>query len=196
MPTENAIATTKAALRRQMAERCRRLVAESGRAAAVALAGHAMAALPDPAGRRIAGYLPLADEIDPRPLLAALQARGALLFLPCVEEGDAALVFRRWEPGDPLLRGVCGNWEPAPDAPTGTPEWIFLPLRAFDRTGRRLGRGGGYYDRTMARLRSEGRWLVGLAFADQEVDRVPEEPHDERLDAVLTERGLITAAQE
>ncbi len=179
-----------------MAERCRRLVAESGQAAAAALTDQGIARLPDPAGIRIAGYLPLADEIDPRPLLTRLRARGALLFLPCVEDRDAALVFRCWEPGDPLLRGVCGNWEPPPDAPAGRPEWVFVPLRAFDRTGRRLGRGGGYYDRTLARLRPAGCWFVGLAFAAQEVDEVPAAAHDIPLDAVLTERGLIVTARD
>ncbi len=179
-----------------MAERCRRLVADSGRTAAAALAAQGLAQLPDPADRRIAGYLPLADEIDPRPLMARLQARGALLFLPCVEDRNAPLVFRRWEPGDPLLRGVCGNWEPAPEAPAAIPEWVFVPLRAFDRAGRRLGRGGGYYDRTLARLRPAGGRFIGLAFAAQEVAEVPAAPHDMHLDAVLTERGLIATQRD
>ncbi len=196
MPTEEAINEAKTALRRRMAARCRRLVAESGPAAATALTDQGIARLPDPGGIRIAGYLPLADEIDPRPLLDQLRARGALLFLPCVEDRNAALVFRRWKPGDPLRRGICGNWEPAPDAPADRPEWVLVPVRAFDRAGRRLGRGGGYYDRTLARLRPAGCWFVGLAFAAQEVDAVPVAAHDIRLDAVLTERGLIPTARD
>ncbi len=179
-----------------MAARCRDLVAQSGRTAAAALRDQGLAHLPDPVGRRIAGYLPLADEIDPRPLLARLQALGALLFLPCVEKKNAALVFRRWKPGDPLRRGICGNWEPASEAPADRPEWVFVPLRAFDRRGRRLGRGGGYYDRTLAQLRPAGCRVIGLAFAAQEVDAVPVTAHDIRVDAVLTERGLIPAVRD
>jgi 5-formyltetrahydrofolate cyclo-ligase len=71
-----------------------------------------------------------------------------------------------------------------------SPELVVAPLLAFDRHGGRLGQGGGHYDRTLANLRAKGRvFILGLAYAGQEVDAIPIEPHDQRLDAVLTEAG-------
>ena len=71
-----------------------------------------------------------------------------------------------------------------------TPSVVIAPLLAFDHRGGRLGQGGGLFDRTMAAIRQRGPVLViGLAFAGQEVEVVPMEPHDQRLDAVLTEAG-------
>ncbi len=69
---------------------------------------------------------------------------------------------------------------------------VIAPLLAFDRGGGRLGQGGGHYDRTLEALRVQGRvFVVGLAYAGQEVAEVPSEPHDQKLDAILTETGYI-----
>ena len=76
-----------------------------------------------------------------------------------------------------------------PDGPEIVPDLLFVPLLAFDRRGRRLGYGGGYYDRTLAAL--PGAIAVGCAFAAQEMDEVPAGPHDIALDAVATEREVI-----
>jgi 5-formyltetrahydrofolate cyclo-ligase len=76
-----------------------------------------------------------------------------------------------------------------------TPDWLIIPLLAFDRTGARLGYGGGYYDRTLALLGRENPQLigVGVAYAAQEIAQVPTGPHDIRLQVIATERGLIRA---
>ncbi len=66
---------------------------------------------------------------------------------------------------------------------------MLVPLLAFDRSGRRLGYGGGFYDRTLAALPHAAR--LGCAFAAQEMDAVPAGPHDVRLEAVATERGIV-----
>jgi 5-formyltetrahydrofolate cyclo-ligase len=72
------------------------------------------------------------------------------------------------------------------------PDILIVPLLAFDRRGYRLGYGGGYYDRTIARLRAmKPVTAVGLAFAAQQIDQVPTTPRDERLDLVLTEGGTF-----
>ena len=69
---------------------------------------------------------------------------------------------------------------------------VIAPLLAFDRGGGRLGQGGGHYDRTLEALRVQGRvFVVGLAYAGQEVAEVPSQPHDQKLDAILTETGYI-----
>ena len=74
-----------------------------------------------------------------------------------------------------------------------TPDLIIAPLLAFDRAGGRLGQGGGHYDRTIAALRARGPlFVIGLAYAGQEIEAVPRmKPHDQRLDAILTEIGYI-----
>ena len=121
----------------------------------------------------VAGYEPMGAEIDPRPLLARLTARGATLVLPVVTSPERPLTFRRTD----------GAGEAAPDL-------IIAPLLAFDRAGGRLGQGGGHYDRTIQRLRAGSKvFVIGLAYAGQEIDAVPTEPHDQRLDAILTEIG-------
>ena len=75
------------------------------------------------------------------------------------------------------------------------PEVLIVPLLAFDRQGYRLGYGGGYYDRTLERLRARHPVIaVGFAFAAQEVDAVPTEPTDEPLDLIVTETGVIIPA--
>ena len=77
------------------------------------------------------------------------------------------------------------------------PELVVTPLLAFDGSGGRMGQGGGYYDRTLGQLRAEGRvFVVGLAFAGQEVEKLPAEDHDQPLDAVLTEAGFRRFAKD
>jgi 5-formyltetrahydrofolate cyclo-ligase len=100
-------------------------------------------------------------------------------------------VFRRWRPGAPLEAAPFGLSHPPAEAGTVDPDVLLVPLAAFDRRGHRIGYGRGYYDRALARLDARGRRrAIGVAFSVQEVDAVPDEPHDRRLDAVLTEAGL------
>ena len=138
----------------------------------------------------VAGYRPMGSELDPGPLLARLAELGARILLPVVAKRGGPLVFR--EAGD--LAGhvpdAAGILAPPPTALEAAPDLIIAPLLAFDRSGGRLGYGGGYYDRTVALLRAgPGVTVVGLAFSGQEVDNVPREPHDQRLDAICTESG-------
>lgn len=89
-----------------------------------------------------------------------------------------------------LAPDAAGLPAPPADAPGLRPDLVIAPLLAFDRLGGRLGQGGGHYDRTLAGLRRTGPvFVLGLAYAGQEVDRLDLEPHDQKLDAVLTEAG-------
>lgn len=167
------------------------LTAEERAAAREALAHHAPRFEIAP-GAVVAGYAPLGSEIDPGPLMAALAARGARLALPVVTGRGVPLKFRAFRPGDALARGAHGIREPLPEAPLLHPSVVLVPLAAFDRAGHRIGYGAGYYDRTLEILRRAGPvTAIGLAFAVQEVPLVPAAAHDERLDLVLTERGII-----
>lgn len=140
----------------------------------------------------VAGYWPMRGEIDVRPLLAGLAERGHITALPVVAAPRRPLVFRRWAPGDPLADGAFGTRHPVDVAPEVRPHCLLVPLLAFDRRGYRLGYGGGFYDRTIAALKAAGGVVtVGIAYAGQEVEAVPAEPHDEALDWVVTERAFI-----
>jgi 5-formyltetrahydrofolate cyclo-ligase len=157
-----------------------------------ALARHALPLIERFRPRCIAGYVAMLTEVDPAPLLEAARAAGATTVLP-VTMKDGPLVFRRYAPGDRLVPAGFGTTVPHADAPRADPDFIVVPLAAFDRRGFRIGYGKGHYDRTIAALRARGLDppLLGVAFAVQEVDRVPDEPHDVRLDFVATEAGLV-----
>ena len=142
----------------------------------------------------VSGYRPQGAEIDPGPLMRRLSAEGARLCLPVAVSRDAPLIFRAYEPRATLVPDAFGIPSPGPEAEELTPDFVIAPTMAFDRTGGRLGQGAGHYDRTLENLRKGGRvFVLGLAYAGQEVARVPAEPHDQRLDAILTETGYIEA---
>lgn len=198
MPVDSAAAAPQDAKRQMRAEarRARAAAAAADRAAgapaAAALRDHLLAAVPL-AGRRVAsGYWPMADEIDPRPLMSALSERGLRLALPAIRAAGEPLDFRAWQPGDALQPAGFGTREPGPDAPMLQPDLLLVPLLAFDAAGYRLGYGGGFYDRSLARLRAAGDILaVGLAYATQRVAAVPREATDQPLDLVVTEEGVV-----
>jgi 5-formyltetrahydrofolate cyclo-ligase len=151
------------------------------------VAAHVLRDCPPPAGAVVSGVWPLPGEIDLRPLLKELHARGHTVVLPVTPPRGQPLTFRRWRPGDVLVAERFGTM--APTGETAVPDFLLVPLLAFDRRGYRLGYGGGYYDRTLAAL--PRRFALGFGFAAQEVDAVPVGPTDIRLDAVATERGMI-----
>ena len=137
-------------------------------------------------------YWPIRSELNTRPLIDALATRGATVVLPVMTSVRRPLVFREFAPGDALAKGPFGLSEPAADKPMHSPDIVFSPLAAFDRSGFRLGYGGGIYDATLASLRAEKTIVaIGVAYAVQEADAVPHEPHDEKLDYVVTEQEVI-----
>ena len=139
----------------------------------------------------VSGYLPFArDEIDPWPVLRRLKRHGAKVAMPVVQGRGRPLRFRAYEEGDPVEADAGKIQAPLPDAELLTPDLVIAPMLAFDRHGHRLGQGAGYYDMTLEGLRRSGRvWVVGIAYAGQRIDLCPHEPHDQLLDAILTETG-------
>ncbi len=144
-------------------------------------------------GAPVSAYWPKGDELDPRSAMTGLAERGHVIGLPVVVEPEAPLLFRAWRPGDELCPAGFGLLEPAPGRPEVIPELLLVPLLAFDRRGMRLGYGGGFYDRTLARLEARGvaPLAVGLAYAGQELPEVAVGATDRRLDWIVTDSELI-----
>ncbi len=144
------------------------------------------------ANTQVAAYWPLETEFDTRPLLFHLAKAGRRICLPVVADRGSPLSFHEWMPHTHMKAGYFGVSVPPADAPIMVPTLLLVPLLAFDRQGNRLGYGGGYYDRTLAELRARdaATTAVGVAFAMQEVDKVPVGAYDQPLDWVLTEREL------
>ncbi len=106
---------------------------------------------------------------------------------------DQPLTFRAWHPEMALADGGFGTRIPPEDQAPVVPEILLVPMLAFDRRGYRLGYGGGFYDRTLAKLRAQNRrtTAIGIVYAGQEIDRVPADAYDQRLDRVVSEQGPI-----
>ena len=157
----------------------------------LAMLAHAGDAIEVEPGTIVSGFLPIRSEADIRPLMARLQERGARLCVPVILD-KLTIVFRELVPGAPLIPSGFGTSGPGPEAAVLDPEVMLVPLSAFDNTGHRIGYGAGHYDRAIDRLHQKGLnpQLIGIAFDCQEVASVPAEPHDVRLDAILTESGL------
>jgi 5-formyltetrahydrofolate cyclo-ligase len=181
-----ALVAEKAALR-QAALAARAALRVPG--AAGALAEVVLRQCPPPPGALVAGFWPMGDEIDIRPLMRRLEAAGHALALPVTTPRGQPLVFRRWRFGAPLVPGRFGTSVPPEEAGMVTPDALLVPLLAFDAAGLRLGYGGGYYDRTLAAL--PGVWALGVAFAGQQVAKVPAGMHDVPLHGIATEAGFF-----
>ena len=138
----------------------------------------------------IAGFAPIGDEIDIWPFLKSLHKDGHPIALPVVIEAGHPLLFRAWTPGCDMDTDRYGVSFPAAGE-TLIPQLVLVPLLAFTARGERLGYGGGYYDRTLAALRSNGEvFACGVAYAGQEVAKLPTDAHDAKLDGILTENGF------
>jgi 5-formyltetrahydrofolate cyclo-ligase len=187
------LADPKAYLRRSALSRRRALDARVRRAFSARLVdeGMRLARLWNPGV--VSAFYPIGDEPDALALLRALADEGFTTALPVTARGRP-LTFRRWRPGDATFPGPMNIPEPPPEAGDVAPDLLFTPLAAFDRRGHRIGYGAGHYDRTLAGLRARGRiHAVGVAYSVCEVEAVPDEPHDQRLDFILTESELIDA---
>lgn len=190
----------KRLLRKEAAARRVRARIDLGSGGATAVASHAVAlaqGLSAATGLGWAsGYLAMQDEMDVLPAILALTATGWRGCLPVVVGKAQPLRFRAWTPGAKLADGVFGTRHPADGAEDVRPDLLLVPLLAFDRAGYRLGWGGGFYDRTLAELRSSGTPVVavGVGYSAQEVDAVPRDHYDARLDWVVTEEDIIRIA--
>ena len=188
-----SIDAEKAGLRFELA--ARRAAATDPDAGARLAAMFPDALVPAP-GTVVSGYVRFRSEIDPAPLMARLAHADCQLALPRTPaDRGGGLTFHLWRLGDPMIRSSFGVLEPSEDAAPVMPDIVLAPLLGFDRRGGRIGYGKGHYDRTLAALRAlKPLAVVGLAYAVQEVDAVPADPSDQRLDWILTPEFCVPAA--
>lgn len=145
-------------------------------------------------GVPLSGYMPIRTEINPLATMAEAAAHGPV-GIPVIQGAERPLEFSRWEPDMPLREGPFGAQVPEHQT-YFDPEILIVPLVAFDLSGGRLGYGGGFYDRTLERLRARRATLaIGFAFDAQQADTLPLEPTDQPLDLIVTERRIIEVSQ-
>lgn len=178
---------------RARASEMRRAACEAhGQDASRRLASHGLDFLKIAPGTVVSGFAAIRDEINPADLMTWLHAEGFRLALPVMVGKGQPLVMRAWSPGDVMEPAQWGIAEPLDDKPEVEPGVVLVPLLAFDGRGHRLGYGGGFYDRTLAKLRAKKPvTAVGIAYDEQKVDAVPVESYDQLLDWVLTPSGPL-----
>jgi 5-formyltetrahydrofolate cyclo-ligase len=142
----------------------------------------------------ICGYYPIKEEADLRMAMDEMLKRGWTLYLPRFEENR--LAFRRVESLEGLALGALHIPEPPKSAEPLDPKTLtiaLIPGRAFDTKGGRLGRGNGGYDKWLPKLKQESpnAKIWGIALDAQMTNEVPMEPHDVKVDAIVTARGVI-----
>ena len=144
-------------------------------------------------GRVFSGYWPIKGEPDLRPVLASLHRAGVSVALPLVEVKAAPLVFRRWTPETKMVRGDWNIPVPPPEAEAVVPEIALAPVMGWTEGAYRLGYGGGYFDRTLAAL-SPRPFTIGIGLQAARLATIYPQPHDIRLEVILTEDGVQTGA--
>lgn len=186
-----SVSEAKANLRASILD-ARSKLTEVERCAAAGILADQVHKVAIPPNAIVSGYLPIRGEADPSLVLERLAARGHRLALPVILTDRVTMVFRAWKPGDPLQAAGFGLSVPMDNAIDVVPDAMLVPLAAFDRRGYRIGYGKGHYDRAIARIESDGHVLkIGIAFAMQEIDFVPNQDHDRPLDYVATNEGLV-----
>jgi 5,10-methenyltetrahydrofolate synthetase len=145
----------------------------------------------DVEGLVVSAYWPFRGEPDLRPLMANLSGKGARTALPVVVAKKQPLLFRVWKRGDRLDRGVWNIPFPADGDPV-LPNVVIAPLVGFDRAGYRLGYGGGFFDRTLARLGGTVR-AIGVGYSKAEIPTIHPQPHDIGMEIIVTEGSVITS---
>jgi 5-formyltetrahydrofolate cyclo-ligase len=170
----------------------RKALAQTAMRSAGLLAQQALSATREFTEARIIGlYAPVHNEVETAEVMRAALASAKMVLFPAVCSGG--LEFRRIDDPCMLRRGAFSIPEPDAACPVHSPgvaDLIVIPGVAFDLSGRRIGYGKGYYDRALHQLEGKGR-LVGLCYDFQIVGEIPDQPHDVRMDMIITERRVI-----
>ena len=138
----------------------------------------------------IGGYYPVNFEIDDLALLREFKKNKFNISLPIIKK-NFQMDFYSWSFSEPLKINKYGIPEPEKKYIV-YPDVLLIPLLAFDKNLNRLGYGGGYYDRLIERLSKKKKIIkIGLAFSIQEIDKVPINMYDQKLDYIVTNKHII-----
>ena len=142
-------------------------------------------------------YYPINNEITPFGFTKFFKERKIVMSMPVVDIKKKSMLFRKWSPKDDLAIGPLGNLEPTQDKEIILPQIMIVPMLMFDREFIRLGYGGGYYDKTIIKLKKHFQKqnfffiTVGLAYSALEINKLPREKHDMNLDYIVTEKECM-----
>ena len=197
LPDSPAPGATRRSLRAALNARRRQVPRQERTQAARLVARNADRFLQVQSHWRVAVYAALPWELDAAPLIALAASRGCRIYLPRIDRRRASRAMRFVHMAGPSRDNRLGIAEPQGSEELAA-RWldvVFLPLVGFDRSGVRLGSGGGFYDRAFAFRQLRSVWhaprLVGVAYAFQELASIGAAAHDVRMDAVVTEEGVI-----
>ena len=142
-------------------------------------------------------YYPINNEITPFGFTKYFKERKIVMSMPVVDIKKKSMLFRKWSPKDDLAIGPLGNLEPTHEKEIILPQIMIVPMLMFDREFIRLGYGGGYYDKSIIKLKKYFQkenfffTTVGLAYSAQEFNKLPREKHDMNLDYIVTEKECL-----
>ena len=138
----------------------------------------------------IGGYYPVNFEIDDLKLLEKFEKKNFIISLPIVKK-NFKMDFYQWSFSDPLMINKYGIPEPEKKKIV-YPDVLLIPLVAFDKNLNRLGYGGGYYDRLIKKISKNKKIIkIGLALSVQEVDKIPVNIYDQKLDYIVTNKHIV-----
>ena len=139
----------------------------------------------------VSAYMPIRTEVSPVAAMTILHGQGMRVCVPVIQGAAQPLLFQEWTPDCEMLDGPFGAAVPAKGAFL-QPDLLITPLLAFDHECYRLGYGGGFYDRSFEQLGKIKPVVgVGFAYSAQEIPKVPRDPHDHQLNAIVTEVGVL-----
>lgn len=183
--------TAKASLRREVRARVGALTPTERTEADARICAWLATHRPLRRGQLFAAYVALPDEVDVQAWWRAAAVEVPIALPRVTADG---LVWHAVTANEVLVRGAWGVQEPsveAPVVPVAAIDGFVVPGRAFDAAGRRLGRGGGYYDRALAQARADA-WTIGVGYACQQHEALPHDPWDRPVGLLLDERGART----
>lgn len=186
---------TKFTIRKNVLTQCSQINSEQRRKAATSAANLLLESNLFQSSQRIACYLSLTNEFDTDPIIQAIWQEGKNCYLPVLEP-EKKLLFAPYHPNDALTKNKYQIPEPSNKnfISAENLDLVIVPLVGFNLQGKRLGKGGGYYDRTFSFRSNTAHhkpFLLGLGYGLQQIDDLPSEPWDVRLDGVLTEHTLV-----
>lgn len=184
--------SAKQALRETCRARRSALTEDERRRYAADFARHFMKSV-DCGTKTVAGYSAFRHELDVNPVLTLLANGDRICCLPVTSPPSKQLFFRRWHSNTKMVPGDFGISVPSPESEIVTPDILIVPLIGFDAKRQRIGYGAGYYDCTLRELRKHGHkpFVIGVGYSVQQVDEIPAEDHDEPLDMIITEKGVL-----